>query len=191
MVADFFSGKSKGQTRDLERSREQVESNPIVLKIEGHPKYSKKKHGKFVDQIMEQNITNWDKIRKLSKGKDWMAIIDDLSIESPKTEPVLFDEIEMHPIGQNFYSDKNVWYHIEPLIADSKTKKTIKGEIEWIQKVHQDGGYRKGKTWVDCKKTDNKSVIHHFYYNAKKNGVEENTLNKVVEELKRLYHVQS
>lgn len=191
MVADFFTGKSKGQTRDLERSREQVESNPIVLKIEGHPKYSKKKHGKFVDQIMEQNITNWDKIRKLSKGKDWMAIIDDLSIESPKTESVLFDEIEMHPIGQNFYIDKNVWYHIEPLIADSKTMKTIKGEIEWIQKAHQDGGYRKGNSWVDCKETDNKSVIHHFYYNAKKNGVEENTLNKVVEELKRLYHVQS
>lgn len=191
MGADFFSGKSKGQTRDLERSREQVESNPIVLKIEGHPKYGKKKYGKFVDQIMEQNITNWDKIRKLSKGKDWMAIIDDLSIESPKTEPVLFDEIEMHPIGPNFYIDKNVWYHIEPLIADSKTKKTIKGEIEWIQKAHQDGGYRKGKSWVECKETDNKSVIHHFYYNAKKNGVEENTLNKVVEELKRLYHVQS
>lgn len=168
----------------------QVENNPMAIIIVGHPKFNKKKHGKFVSQIIEQKITNWDKIRKLSKGKDWLAIIDDLSAASHKKEPVLFDETELHPIGVFLCFDKNVWYHIESLIADSKTKRTIKAEMDWIQEVHQKGGYlRKDGTWVDCKETDNRSVINHFYNNAK-NRVESSALNAVVEVLKQLYNVE-
>jgi hypothetical protein len=167
----------------------QIENHPIATMIEGHPKYNRKKHGKFVDQIIEQKITNWDKIRKLSKGKDWLAIIDDLSVTSPKTDPMLFDESEMHPIGLLFYCDKNVWYHIEPLIADGKTKKEIKEELKWIQDVHQKGGYSKRGSWVDCSETDNRSVIDHFYKNAK-NRIETNVLNEVYKALKQLYNVE-
>ena len=157
--------------------------------IEKHPKFSEKKHRKFVEQITEQKITNPDKIRKLSKSKDWLAIIDDLSNTSTKTEPVLFDEADMHPIGQYFYCDKNVWYYIEPLIADEKTKKTIKSELNWIQKVYKDGGYnRKDGTRVECKDCDNKSVISHFYNNAK-SRVGTKDLDLVVIKLKELYYV--
>lgn len=173
---------------------EQVEQNgniitelPMSEAIEKHPKFSEKKHRKFVEQIIEQKITNWDKIRKLSKGKDWIAIIDDLSKTSTKTDPVLFDEADMHPIGQYFYCDKNVWYYIEPLIADEKTRKTIKSELDWIQKVYKDGGYeRKGGSWVECKDYDNKNVISHFYNNSKYR-VGTKIMEIVVNKLKELY----
>lgn len=165
-------------------------TEPLLAEaIEKHPKFSEKKHRKFVEQIIEQKITNREKIRKLSKSKDWIAIIDDLSNTSTKAEPVLFDETDMHPIGQYFYCDKNVWYYIEPLIADEKIKKTIKSELNWLQKVYKDGGYkRKDGAWVECKDCDNKSVISHFYNNAKYR-VEPKALDLVVVKLKKLYNV--
>lgn len=165
-------------------------TEPLLAEaIEKHPKFSEKKHRKFVEQIIEQKITNRDKIRKLSKSKDWIAIIDDLSNTSTKAEPVLFDGTDMHPIGQYFYCDKNVWYYIDPLIADEKTKKTIKSELNWLQKVYKDGGYkRKDGAWVECKDCDNKSVISHFYNNAKYR-VEPKALDLVVIKLKKLYNV--
>ena len=175
---------------------EQVTQNSNIITgllmaeaIEKHPKFSEKKHRKYVEQIIEQEITNWDKIRKLSKGKDWIAIIDDLSMTSTKTEPVLFDEADMHPIGQYFYCDKNVWYYIDPLIADEKTKKAIKSELDWIQKVYKDGGYkRKDGAWVECKDCDNKNVINHFYNNSKFR-VGTKTMEIVVSKLKNLYGI--
>lgn len=120
--------------------------------------------------------------KKKAKNKS-SEIFDDLS----KTEPVLFDEVDMHPVGQYFYCDKNVWYYIEPLIADEKTRKTIKSELDWIQKVYKDGGYeRKGGSWVECKDYDNKNVISHFYNNSKYR-VGTKIMEIVVNKLKELY----
>ena len=103
-----------------------VEAFPEAMAIKGHLKYSEKKHGKFIELIIDQRITDWDRIKKMSKGKDWVAIIDELSKSAAKMEqPTLFDEVDPHPIGPFFYCDKNVWYHIEPLVNNPKAKKEM------------------------------------------------------------------
>ena len=100
----------------------------------------------------------------------------------------LFDPKQEYPIGEYFYNDNNVWIHIEPIVPDSKKEK-VKKEIEWIQKVHQEGGYyTKDGTWKECKETDNVSVINHLNHNTK-NRFSDGVMDKVVEKLKELYKV--
>lgn len=175
-------------TEQITQNENADQQSPIAKAIKGHPKYNEKKHGKFVEQITEQKIIKMDKIRKMSKGKDWTAIIDDIS-KASTTEPVLFNEADLHPLGEYFYRDKNVWYFVEPLIVDEKTKKTIKSELDWIQKVYIEGGYnRKDGSWVECKDYDNKNVINHFYNNSKFR-IDTKSLEIVVNKLKELYKV--
>lgn len=166
-----------------------VEVLPVVKAIEGHPKYSKKKHGKFVELIIEKKIANWDKIKKLSKGKDWAAIIEDLSRTSTMTEPVLFDENDMHPIGQYFYCDKNVWYHIEPLISNPTAKKELKDDLDWFQSTFAKPKGQRRYSYDQDDERDNAVVIEKFYTLRKGYAAYESFREVVKNKLKELYGV--
>lgn len=94
------------------------------------------------------------------------------------------------PDGQIFYCDKNVWYHIEPLITDKDIKSKISADIRWIQDAYQKRGYaKKDGSWVKCEDTDNKNVIYHFY-NIVKKKYDTKLVDSIVNKLKELYNVK-
>ena len=164
--------------------------NPVVGAIKGHPKYSEKKHGKFIEQIIELKCTNWDRIRKMSKGKDWTAIIDDLSKTTIEAEqPALFDKEVMHPLGPFFYCDKNVWYYIEPLIINSKAKKELRNDLDWFQDTFAKPKGKRGYSYDNDDEKDNAIVIEKFYTLKKGKTSYESFRETVRNKLKEIYHV--
>ena len=102
---------------------------------------------------------------------------------------------EMRPdVDSEFYNDSNVMYYISDVIVDKEILKNIKTEIDWIQKVHKDGGYKlKSGDFRELKDHSNLEVINHFENNTKKkidnhySKLSYDTLNIVVNKLKSLY----
>jgi hypothetical protein len=99
--------------------------------------------------------------------------------------PSLFENMKPE-LGKDFYSDSTVWYYIEPLVPKDNRKK-VKTEIDWIQKVHRENGYKK-KTgeWISLTDHSNTSVIKHFENNAK-NRLDSRMLERIVIKLNELY----
>lgn len=102
-----------------------------------------------------------------------------------KNQNSLFENM-YEPVGKDFYNDRHIFYNIESMIPDNK-RKDVKTEIDWIQKVHCESGYKKksGK-WVKLEDHSNIAVIQHFENNAK-NRIEESLLGQIVLKLKELY----
>lgn len=91
-------------------------------------------------------------------------------------------------LEKDFYLDEHVFDRIESLLStDKKERNKVKTELDWIQKVHKNGGYpKKSGDWVKLDDHSNQAVIKHFENNAKER-IEPNLLTKIVERLKELY----
>lgn len=92
------------------------------------------------------------------------------------------------PLEKNFYLDEYVFDRIESLLSiEKKGRNKVKTELDWIQKVHKDGGYKKQSgEWVKLEDHSNVVVIQHFENNVK-NRIEEKLLRQIVVKLKELY----
>lgn len=126
-----------------------------------------------------------------TKSRKWTNCIKVLEhLEKKETTPQPLLSKDVFPIGSYFYNDSNVFYHIEDLISTTEDKKEIGDQINWIQKVHKDGGYHARNKWTPLDDHSNQSVINHFYNNCKKNSkINSNLLEAITSELKKLYHV--
>ena len=66
-------------------------------------------------------------------------------------------------------------------------RKKVKTEIDWIQKVHRENGYkRKTGEWISLTDHSNTSVIKHFENNSK-NRLDSRLLERIVMKLNELY----
>jgi hypothetical protein len=96
---------------------------------------------------------------------------------------------------KHLYLDDTAFEKICSIIPDSKRDR-IKEELDWIQKAHRDGGYKKREDWNPIPKEENtnKKVIDHFKNNCS-NGIDKGRLKEIdkrlleeiVKKLKELY----
>ncbi|MCQ2271307.1 MAG: hypothetical protein MJZ72_00745 [Bacteroidales bacterium] len=205
------------ETSSVNNSDKQTKEIPECLQPVFNSDAFKKMKSEAQDWYREKTLDLWpkfgqntevliSKLKKLqsdpmAKGKKgwgkWKDCIKSLEATKPRKrsaqsqqQGTLFDPKQEYPIGEYFYNDNNVWIHIEPIVVPDSRKEKVKKEIEWIQEVHQKGGYfLKDGTFTECKEIDNESVIKHFYYNNK-NKIEEPLLTDVCKKLKELYHVK-
>ncbi len=79
-------------------------------------------------------------------------------------EPSLFSPQEAYPIGDYFYCDKNVWWHLEPLIDNQTAKREIKKDLNWFQNdiFSKPKGQRGYSSYDNIDEKDNKKVIEKF-----------------------------
>jgi hypothetical protein len=99
--------------------------------------------------------------------------------------PTLFQNDNIKP-EEEFYKDANVMSFLVSIVPRDNQKK-VKTEIDWIQKVHRDGGYsKKSGERIELKDHSNSAVINHLQNNSKKK-IEETLLAKIISELKSLY----
>jgi hypothetical protein len=85
---------------------------------------------------------------------------------------------------KEFYKDTNVLSFLKIL---KKEQKKVREEIEWIQKVHKEGGYKKQSgEWVELTDHTNAGVIRHFENNSK-SRIDSTLLTQIVSKLKTLY----
>jgi len=142
-------------------------TNQIVQQIKNHPKFNEQKYTTYINQISRNSLKELDRIRALSSKSDgWKGIIDDIKKTSKKvynSQPSMFNNQEMYPIGDYFYRDDNAWYHIEPLIGDKKAKKKIKDDLVWFQKnIFAKPKGQRGYNYDEIDEKDNKIVIEKF-----------------------------
>lgn len=140
--------------------------------------------------INEKFFSDIGKIRGIG-GKTIEKIKRALNYAETPTEKItkseslsLFEDMKPE-LGKNFYSDSSVWYYIEPLVPEEWREK-VKAEIDWIQKVHKENGYKKKGEWVNLTDHSNSSVIKHFENNSK-NRIKSELLGKIVSKLSELY----
>jgi hypothetical protein len=92
------------------------------------------------------------------------------------------------PVPKELYLDDSVFDRIESILPeDKKICKKVKTEIDWIQKVHKENGYKK-KTgeWVKLEDHSNQAVIKHFENNSK-SRIDSNLMTQIISKLKELY----
>ncbi|MEI8045802.1 MAG: hypothetical protein WCI92_00380 [Bacteroidota bacterium] len=101
-----------------------------------------------------------------------------------KQTSIFFDNVD----NQLFIQDYNAFENISSLIPKNEWKK-VKSEIEWIQKVHRENGYKKSDgSWVKLDKHSNEEVINHLKNNVSRQGkIALKTIDIMIEELKRRY----
>lgn len=141
--------------------------------------------------INEKFFTSVKKIRgvgnkTIEKMKEALEHEESGILKSTHTETSLFEEMKPE-LGKEFFNDSSVWFYIESLVPKNNQKK-VKTEIDWIQKVHKDNGYKKKSgEWVSLSDHSNNSVIKHFENNAK-NRIDSKLLEKIVSKLNELYY---
>ncbi len=103
---------------------------------------------------------------------------------TPKQTSISFDKVD----NLLFIEDSNAFQNISSLIPKNDFKK-VKSEIEWIQKVHQENGYKRSDgTWVKLDKHSNEEVINHLKNNSTRQGkINLITIDIMIEELKKIY----
>lgn len=91
-------------------------------------------------------------------------------------------------LKQQFIEDNNAFDKISSLIPKNELKK-VKSEIEWIQKVHRDNGYKKSDgSWVVLDKHSNEEVINHLKNNVSRQGkISQKTIDIMIVELSKTY----
>lgn len=105
---------------------------------------------------------------------------------------IFHDELSW-PISNYFYLDKNVWYHLEPLIKSKDAKRKIKKDLDWfLSEISRPNKLR--DYYQNLNVQDNKAVIEKFC-NLKKG---DKTASYFTEELREciktklmeLYHLK-
>jgi len=87
---------------------------------------------------------------------------------------------------EEFYLDDNALSYIATFIPASDYKE-VGNEIEWIQKVHRNNGYKKKDgSWVPLEKHSNEEVINHLKNNAQ-GRISPKTLEKLIGGLRKKY----
>lgn len=178
--------KTKGK-KEADIKQEDPEENQIREKL---------KQLKITEKQINIFIDAWKKNHFLINEKLFSSIPTLKKVTVEKIEKVLFlnqqrmFQQQVPTLGFNFlpekefYLDANVLSFLE--IPKNKQKE-VKKEIDWIQKVHKDGGYKiKTGTWKPLTDHSNKEVIKHFENNSK-GRIEPNLLNQLVFKLKELY----
>jgi hypothetical protein len=123
--------------------------------------------------------------KAIEKIKEAFGYVDSSSLKSSIKNISLFEDVKPE-LGKMFYNDSNAWFFIEPLIPKSSQKK-VKTEIDWIQNVHKDNGYRRQSgEWIPLNDHSNISVIKHLENNAK-NRIDSILLEKIVAKLLAIY----
>lgn len=187
-----FSSKVNKQTKTKEKK-------VVVIKQEDpEEKYIREllKQAKITEKQIDSVIGAWKKNHFLINEK-LLSIIPNLkkgTIE--KIEKALFPNQQKTLQQQaptldfsflpekEFYLDTNVLSFLE---VPGNKQKEVKKEIDWIQKVHKDGGYKiKAGAWKSLTDHSNKEVIKHFENNSK-GRIEPNLLSQIVFKLKKLY----
>jgi len=193
------------KTEEKKETTTQQQANEIEIEYRGKLKQVPKITNSQIDSVIEVLKNNhflikdklFDSISKIDKlGKKtniFKAIKDCLQsenqqkvVQQQESQNRLFD-YEIESVGKEFYKDNNVLAHIYSILANDDEKKKVKKEIDWIQKVHREGGYKKQSgEWVELKEHSNIEVIRHLENNLKKR-FDPNLLNKIVLKLKELY----
>lgn len=199
---EFVSFPSKmneqPKTEEKKETTTQQQANEIEIEYRGKLKQVPKITNSQIDSVIEvlknnhflipRSLDFISKIKGLGKTskifKEIKACLqpDNQQVEAQST---LFEnEIEL--VGKEFYKDNSVLSNIYPILSNDEEKKKVKEEIEWIQKVHRDGGYKKKSKWIELKEHSNKEVIKHFENNCK-SRFDKNILDKITNKLKELY----
>lgn len=130
-------------------------------------------------------VGKWKKVISYLKNKSKQKK-DSKSTKYPTAEQtsMFFDNGEKQP----FIQDYNAFDKISSLIPKNELKK-VKSEIEWIQKVHRENGYKKRDgSWVMLDKHSNEEVISHLKNNVSRQGkISHKTIEIMIEELKKRY----
>lgn len=88
---------------------------------------------------------------------------------------------------QLFYKDNNAFNNISSSIP-TKESKSVKSEIEWIQKAHRENGYPRKDGWVKLDSHLNDEVIEHLKNNiSKRVKISKETKDIMIEALKKIY----
>lgn len=130
-------------------------------------------------------VGKWKKVISYLKNKSKQKK-DSKSTKYPTAEQtsMFFDNGEK----QSFIQDYNAFDKISSLIPENELKK-VKSEIEWIQKVHRENGYKKRDgSWIILDKHSNEEVISHLKNNVSRQGkISHKTIEIMIEELKKRY----
>lgn len=140
-----------------------------------------------VDEKFFNNIKKITGIgsKAIEKVKEALGYDEFQKSKSVQKVTSLFEEIKPE-LGKTFYNDPSIWYFIESLIPKNMQKK-VKTEIDWIQSVHKNDGYKKQTgEWIPLNDHKNISVIKHLENNAK-NRIDSILLEKIVAKLNELY----
>jgi len=140
-------------------------------------------NSKFFISIKKISGIGKVKIESIKKALDY----NDAQTTNPRQQesPSLFQDSKPEP-GTQFYVDSNAFNYIESLIPANNRKK-VKTEIDWIQKVHKDNGYKiKSGKWIKLEDHTNNSVIKHFENNAK-NRIDSVIFKEIIMKLRELY----
>ncbi|MDH6313908.1 hypothetical protein M2137_002699 [Parabacteroides sp. PFB2-10] len=189
---DVFSPKVKKSTKNKEKKVAGIkEEDPEEKCIR-----EKLKQAKITEKQIDSVIDAWKNNHFLINEKLFSIIPNQRKTTIEKIKTVLLPNQQKIPLQQEptldfsslpekeFYLDENVLSFLE---VPSNKKKEVKEEIDWIQKVHKDGGYKiKTGSWKSLTDHSNKEVIKHFENNSK-GRIEPNLLNQIVVKLKELY----
>lgn len=162
-----------GQTKEFLQA---VKSDTTLQNGRGAPKNVIK----FIEQSLKPNKINKSKNRDSCDGE----------------LPLFTSEQSNNKSKLEFYKDLNAFQSISSSVLpnDENIQKFYEKEIKWIQDVHKNNGYHKGKgekkEWINLSDHSNDAVIKHFEANAKNskyNNIDKDLLSKVVNKLKEIY----
>lgn len=194
--------KGSYPNNDFDILIQEIESNVpefLDIKQEKDRQFYKTEMSKlYSGEISENYIKSLEKLDnpKGTVGK-WKKVISYLNTKSnqkkevkPTNYPIakqtsmFFD----NGVKQQFIEDNNAFDKISSLIPKNELKK-VKSEIEWIQKVHRDNGYKKSDgSWVVLDKHSNEEVINHLKNNVSRQGkISQKTIDIMIEELSKRY----
>ena len=159
-------------------------------------------HGKVDINFLKQMKDLSEKCQIAKTKLKWKRCVKQINKKSSTTnvqQGSLFDTTETcPPIGNFFYCDKNIWFHIEMLITDEKAKKKIKDDLDWFQNEISSKPIGQRGYYDGIEEKDNKTVIEKFC-NLKKGkndkGQEkapyftEELRHKIKQKLFELYHI--
>ncbi|MFW6272509.1 MAG: hypothetical protein ACOC2U_01860 [bacterium] len=137
-------------------------------------------NNEFFDSIEKIRGIGKKTIEKIKKALDY-------DFQSEKTihhESLSLFKGMKPELGNEFYKDSNVFYHIETLIPQ-KLKKKFKEDLDWFQDEYKKGS---NSQYYDKAKRDNSSVIDSFErYIMKKKYAKQLNIETLVNKLKDLY----
>lgn len=116
----------------------------IIQKITSSDKFDRKKHDRYIGEIRDRNIVDWDMVKELSgRSRDgWKSLIDDITKPSKKKNRMIQGSINFIPDNNNIFKyDRGAWLKIEDIIQDEgwvnskgrSRKQLIIEDLQWFQ----------------------------------------------------------